>query len=69
MNKLQACEKRYANLKMLWERKGELNDELLETLENLYEEVCDYEHNLNAEVVSEKTWLKAKNIIAKAREE
>ena len=32
MNKLQACEKRYANLKMLWERDRELIEELLGVL-------------------------------------
>ena len=35
MNRLQASEKRYANLKMLWERERQLTAELLETLKSI----------------------------------
>lgn len=59
----------------LMKRKAELarcqreRDVLAEALKDLYEEICETEHQENRGFISEKTWLKAKAALAMSDDE
>lgn len=66
MNRLQQCEKRYANLKGLWLKEIEMNKELLEALEMAYHELDEIDKHTEATVYSQ-TFEQIKQAIVKAK--